>query len=94
MICDSGLASVAVVLQVQGVWSIVLHHDSDRISCITGLSSDKELMPRALELSQGDRISGKVLRQEVATVVVAALSSPAAVGEISNHGHQQYCMQL
>lgn len=45
-----------------------------------GLTSDAELGPVALEFAQGDSISGKVLRKEVAQVVAAALSSPAAVG--------------
>ncbi|KAK9803244.1 hypothetical protein WJX73_009291 [Symbiochloris irregularis] len=47
----------------------------------TGLSNDQELGPSALEFAQGDTIEGRVTRDEVATVIAAALSTPAAVGK-------------
>ena len=38
-------------------------------------------MPFRLEASQGDRLVGKISRAEVASVAVAALDTPASVGE-------------
>eukprot|EP00951_Prasinocladus_malaysianus_P025975 scaffold229107_cov33-Prasinocladus_malaysianus.AAC.1 len=40
---------------------------------------DKQQVVRVLEFRQGDEISGKVSRREVAEVVAAALGNPAAV---------------
>ena len=46
----------------------------------TGLTSEETDTPFLLEASQGDRVSGKVSRAEVASVIVAALGTPAATG--------------
>ena len=46
----------------------------------TGLNEDEE-EPCLLEAQQGDRIMGKISREEVAEVVVAALRSPEAVNK-------------
>ena len=46
-----------------------------------GLTSEDEDKDFVLEASQGDRISGKISRKEVASVAVAALSTAASVGE-------------
>lgn len=54
---------------------------SGEIGVLAGLTADKDMKPGVLEYSQGDRISGKILRSEVAHIVAAALKSPAAVGE-------------
>ena len=45
-----------------------------------GLTSEDEGVPFLLEASQGDRISGKISRAEVASVAVAALGTAASVG--------------
>ena len=45
-----------------------------------GLTSEDADVPFLLEASQGDRISGKIARAEVASLVAAALASPAAAG--------------
>ena len=45
-----------------------------------GLTSEDADVPFLLEASQGDRISGKITRAEVASLVAAALASPAAAG--------------
>lgn len=37
-----------------------------------------------LEAQQGDRISGKISRKEVASVAVAALGTEASIGEDTN----------
>ncbi|KAK9820647.1 hypothetical protein WJX81_005527 [Elliptochloris bilobata] len=47
----------------------------------TGLTSEDAGVPFLLEASQGDRISGKIARAEVATLLAAALCSPAAAGK-------------
>lgn len=48
----------------------------------TGMSDDAaEAGPALLELSQGDRISGKIARGEVASLIATALGLPAAVGK-------------
>ena len=49
-----------------------------------GLTSEDADVPFLLEASQGDRISGKIARAEVASLVAAALASPAATGA---HAH-------
>lgn len=46
----------------------------------TGLTTEEEDTAFALEARQGDAISGKVSRAEVAQVVAQALESPAAAG--------------
>lgn len=38
-------------------------------------------MPWMLEAQQGDRISGKISRKQVASVAVAALGTDASIGE-------------
>ena len=45
-----------------------------------GLTSEDEGVPFLLEASQGDCISGKISRAEVASVAVAALGTAASVG--------------
>ena len=45
-----------------------------------GLTSEDDGVPFLLEASQGDRISGKISRAEVASVAVAALGTAASVG--------------
>jgi len=55
----------------------LLHFD---IAC-AGLTSEDEDVAFLLEASQGDRISGKISRKEVAAVTVAALGTAASVGE-------------
>ncbi|EIE22978.1 CIA30-domain-containing protein [Coccomyxa subellipsoidea C-169] len=47
----------------------------------TGLTSEDEDTDFVLEASQGDRISGKISRKEVARVAVAALGTAASVGK-------------
>ncbi|CAL8465559.1 g5095 [Coccomyxa elongata] len=47
----------------------------------TGLTSEDEDQDFLLEASQGDRISGKISRKEVAAVAVAALGTGASVGK-------------
>jgi len=49
----------------------------------TGLTSEEADTPFLLEASQGDRVSGKISRAEVADVIVAALGTPAATGRKS-----------
>ena len=46
-----------------------------------GLTSEDEGVPFCLEASQGDRLVGKISRAEVASIAVAALGTPASVGE-------------
>ena len=46
----------------------------------TGLTSEETDTAFLLEAAQGDRISGKISRAEVADVIVAALGTPAATG--------------
>lgn len=46
-----------------------------------GLTSEDEDQDFLLEASQGDRISGKTSRKEVAAIAVAALGTGASVGE-------------
>lgn len=46
-----------------------------------GLTSEDEDQDFLLEASQGDRISGKISRKEVAAVAVTALGTGASVGE-------------
>ena len=48
----------------------------------TGLTTEEKDTGFLLEASQGDRISGKISRAEVAAVIVAALDTPAATGQI------------
>lgn len=50
-----------------------------------GLTSEDAGVPFLLEASQGDRISGKITRAEVASLVAAALASPAAAGAQALH---------
>ncbi|CAL5221994.1 g4282 [Coccomyxa viridis] len=47
----------------------------------TGLTSEDEDKPWVLEAQQGDRISGKISRKEVASVAVSALSTEASIGK-------------
>ena len=47
----------------------------------TGLTNEEEDALFLLEASQGDLISGKISRAEVAHLIVAALGSSAAAGE-------------
>jgi hypothetical protein len=57
-----------------------------------GLTNETEGAPFLLEASQGDSISGKVSREEVASLVVAAFGTPAAAGAGSDrhtHTHRQ-----
>lgn len=51
------------------------------VSHLAGLTSEDEDQEFVLEASQGDRISGKISRKEVAAVAVAALGTAASVGE-------------
>jgi hypothetical protein len=51
-----------------------------------GLTSEDEDKDFVLEASQGDRISGKISRKEVARVAAAALGTAASVGQSSLHG--------
>ena len=46
-----------------------------------GLTSEDEDKPWVLEAQQGDRISGKISRKEVASVAVSALSTEASIGK-------------
>ncbi len=45
-----------------------------------------------LEAFQGDRISGKISRKEVARIAVAALGTAASVGECSLREMKRACM--
>lgn len=47
----------------------------------TGLTNETEGAPFMLEASQGDRVSGRLTRGELASVVAAAACLPAAVGK-------------
>ncbi|KAK9814216.1 hypothetical protein WJX72_002437 [[Myrmecia] bisecta] len=47
----------------------------------TGLTNEEEGGPFVVEASQGDRISGKVSRAEVAALVATAINSPAGAGK-------------
>jgi len=47
---------------------------------MTGLTSEDEDQRFLLEASQGDRISGKISRIEVASVAVTALGCSASIG--------------
>ena len=47
----------------------------------TGLTTEEQDTGFLLDASQGDRISGKISRAEVASVIVAALHTPAATGQ-------------
>lgn len=46
-----------------------------------GLTNEEEDVKFMLEGSQGDQVSGKISRAEVADLIAAALSSSATVGE-------------
>ena len=46
----------------------------------TGLTTEEQDTRFLLEASQGDRISGKISRAEVAAVIVSAINNPAATG--------------
>ena len=50
----------------------------------TGLTSEDTDTQFLLEAAQGDRISGKISRAEVADLIVAALGTPSATGETRN----------
>ena len=52
----------------------------------TGITDKTEGGPFLLEAQQGDTISGNVSRQELARLVVAALSTPEATGTCSRMG--------
>lgn len=49
-----------------------------------GLTTEGEDEPWVLEAQQGDRISGKVSRAQVASVAVAALGTEASIGARSH----------
>ncbi len=51
-----------------------------RCAAAAGLTTEDADTPFLLEASQGDRISGKITRAEVASLVSAALNTPASVG--------------
>ena len=51
-----------------------------RCGAAAGLTTEDADTPFLLEASQGDRISGKISRAEVASLVSAALNTPASVG--------------
>ena len=57
-----------------------------------GLTSEDEDTDFVLEASQGDRISGKISRKEVARIAVAALGTAASVGEYSLREMKRACM--
>lgn len=60
------------------------------ICACAGLTSEDEDKDFLLEASQGDRISGKISRKEVARVAAAALGTAASVGESSLHGKSMH----
>ena len=45
-----------------------------------GLTTEDDDQPWLLEAQQGDRISGKISRAQVASVAVAALGTEASIG--------------
>lgn len=55
------------------------------LSCIAGLTTEQAEESFLLEVSQGDSISGKITREEAASVVAAALNTPASRGEKECH---------
>lgn len=66
----SVLASVLEVLMLY-LW----------VPCSAGLTTEEEDMPHIIEADQGDSISGKISRAEVAQVISQALEMPAAAGK-------------
>ena len=48
-----------------------------------GLTTDEEGAPFLLEASQGDRITGRIARSELASLVQAALVMPEAAGALN-----------
>ena len=46
-----------------------------------GLTTEDEDQPWVLEVQQGDRISGKISRAQVASVAVSALGTEASIGK-------------
>jgi hypothetical protein len=50
---------------------------------VLGLTTENVEESFLLEASQGDSISGKISRDEVASVMTAALQTPASTGELN-----------
>jgi hypothetical protein len=68
---------------MSGQWAININRDTELPAAPgAGLTSEDEGVPFLLEAAQGDRISGKISRAEVASVAVAALATPASVGAL------------
>ncbi len=53
---------------------------ADRSAFHAGLTTEDEDKPWVLEAQQGDRISGKISRAQVASVAVAAIGTEASIG--------------
>ena len=51
---------------------------------LAGLTTEDEDQPWILEAQQGDRISGKISRAQVASVAVTALGTEASIGGCSD----------
>ena len=54
---------------------------ADRMLCPPGLTTEDVEESFLMEAAQGDSISGKISREEAASVVNAALQTPASNGE-------------
>ena len=67
-----------------------MHHSHDCLSCIAGLTTEQAEESFLLEASQGDSISGKITREEAASVVAAALNTPASKGKVFFHSTNRY----
>ena len=56
-----------------------------------GLTTDEEGAPFLLEASQGDRITGRIARSELASLVHAALELPEAAGALNGWFPRMSC---
>ena len=61
-----------------------MHHKIAFVRGFAGITDKTEGGPFLLEAQQGDTISGNVSRQELARLVVTALSTPEATGTCQN----------
>lgn len=66
------------------IWQVktaVLTAPAHRSTVHAGLTTEDEDKSWVLEAQQGDRISGKISRAQVASVAVAAVGIEASIGE-------------
>ncbi|CAK0786611.1 hypothetical protein CVIRNUC_009825 [Coccomyxa viridis] len=64
-----------------GEWAVRTSELPYTVIRSTGLTTEDEDQPWVLEAQQGDRISGKISRAQVASVAVAALDTEASIGK-------------